>query len=212
MGGVETRERGVRTTSSLAATSTSVRSAAGLIALIVAAYLFVDRPFSTLANTWHHPTAGVDLTYIADVPLPAAALVLLASMFRRMPRPLVAAAIATLAALALKDELKFAFGRPWPDTWIADNPSWIRNHVFGFFPFHGGAGYASFPSGHTTAITAPCTVLWLAVPRLRPVSACLVALVAGGLLVSDYHFVSDVIAGLGLGVGVASVVWRMTDR
>ena len=183
-----------------------------MVLLIVAAYSFVDRPFSTWANAWHRPAFGVDLTYLADLPLPLASVVLLGSMVWRLPRPVVAAAVATLAALALKDELKFAFGRPWPDTWTHGNPSWIRNHVFGFFPFHGGAGYASFPSGHTTAITAPCAVLWRAAPRFRPIAALLVALVAGGLLVSDYHFVSDVLAGLGLGAGVASVVWRAIGR
>ena len=103
-------------------------------------------------------------------------------------------------------------GRPGPDTWIDNNPSWIRNHVFGFFPFHGGAGYASFPSGHTTAITAPCAVLWRAAPAFRPLAVVLVALVACGLLVSDYHFVSDVLAGLGVGTGAASVVWQAITR
>ncbi len=193
----------------------AARGTAGwtLLSLLLAAvsYRFVDRPFSTLANSWHHPAVAVDLTYLADVPLPASVLVVLVAFFRRLPRPVVTAAVATLAALAMKGELKFVFGRPWPDTWIHDNPSWIRNHVFGFFPFHGGAGYASFPSGHTTAITAPSAVWWRAAPRFRPVAAILVAAVACGLLVSDYHFVSDVIAGLALGVAVAHLVASLSE-
>jgi hypothetical protein len=40
------------------------------------------------------------------------------------------------------------FGRTWPESWLGDNPSWIRDDVFGFFPFHGGRGWESFPSGH----------------------------------------------------------------
>ncbi len=177
-------------------------SGLAVLAGIALLYVFADRPFATDANTWHHPALAIDLTFLADVPAPAAAIVLIASVFLRLPRALIAAAVATLVAIGIKDELKFAFGRTWPDTWVHDNPSWIRNHAFGFHPFHGGAGYASFPSGHMTAISAPASVLWRTVPRLRPLAVLLVLLVAAGLLAADYHFPSDVLAGAALGTAV----------
>ena len=108
--------------------------------------------------------------------------------------------------------LKRAFGRTWPETWVNHNPSWIDNHVFGFFPFHGGPGWASFPSGHMFATAGLLGVPWLLLPRLRPLWAVLIALMAIGLYTMDYHFVSDIIAGTGLGAAVATVVVRLDAR
>ena len=31
--------------------------------------------------------------------------------------------------------LAYAFGRYWPDTWVHDNPSLIRDGAYGFHPF-----------------------------------------------------------------------------
>ena len=114
-----------------------------------------------------------------------------------------------------KDELKYAFGRTWPETWTRNNPSLIRDNVFGFFPFHGGPGYASFPSGHTATICAVMTVFWICYPRWRPLYALAMAGVAIGLVGADFHFLSDVIAGgfLGLSVGWITVaLWEIGTR
>lgn len=130
----------------------------------------------------------------------------------KLPRPmrvLFLAALSFLLAIAIKDALKYAFGRPWPETWIHHNPSFIGTHTFGFFPFHGGEGFASFPSGHMTAITAIMGVFCAAWPQLRLLWAALVAATAIGLLGMDYHFVSDVIAGTALGGLVSLAVVRL---
>ena len=95
----------------------------------------------------------------------------------------------------IKDQLKFVFGRTWPDTWINNNPSLIRDGVSGFNFFHGGAGYSAFPSGHTTVTCAVVAVFWVSYPRYRPLYAALVAVVVIGLIGANYHFLSDVIAG-----------------
>jgi membrane-associated phospholipid phosphatase len=119
-----------------------------------------------------------------------------------------------LGAMA-KAELKFAFGRTWPETWTRNNPSLIRDHVYGFFPFHGGPGYASFPSGHTTVVCAVMTVFWICYPRFRPLYALAMAAVAIGLVGANFHFLSDVIAGafLGVSVGWISVaLWESGTR
>jgi len=106
--------------------------------------------------------------------------------------------------------LKFAFGRTWPETWINNNPSLIGNGTYGFNPFHGGSGYNSFPSGHTTAVCAVAAVLWFAYPKLRPLWVLMVIAVGVGLIGADYHFVSDIVAGgfLGASTGwLAVVLW-----
>ena len=76
----------------------------------------------------------------------------------------------------------------------------IDTGAYGFFPFHGGRGWASFPSGHTAVIGAPAAVLWRASTRLRHVATLAVALVAIGLFGADYHFIGDIIAGGMVGV------------
>lgn len=192
-------------------THSRTRGLAGLLAAalaVVVAVLFVDRPLSTLAHdSWHRPPEAVALTYLADVPLPLAGLALAGGGIAvlcgwrpgRAGRVVLAAAVTVLAARAAADELKLLFGRPWPETWIDHNPSWIGTRVFGFFPLHGGRGYASFPSGHTIDIAAPAAVLWRTVPRLRALAVLLVVLVGGGLVAADYHFLSDVLAGAYVG-------------
>jgi membrane-associated phospholipid phosphatase len=186
---------------------------AAWLLLIVLAYLFLDRAVATFSHTYlHRPAICVWLTWIADVPAPASVAGLAAAFiaglcgWRPGPRGRIVllACIVTLAAIAAKDVLKVAFGRPWPETWVDNNPSWIKTATYGFFPFHGGRGYASFPSGHTTAITAPCAVLWRHASALRPLAVALPILVVLGLLGADFHFLSDCLAGAALAVAVAT--------
>lgn len=121
-------------------------------------------------------------------------------------RTVAAASLAFIIAYALKERLKYVMGRTWPETWVNHNPSWIANGAFGFHPFNGGEGWASFPSGHMTMISSVCAVLWARVRRLRWLWALLPALVAIGLFGSDYHWVSDMVAGTFLGVATAAGV------
>ena len=190
-------------------------SCAVLVGLAVA---FVDRPASTWAHATLHGMAVFPwLTHLADFTLPVAAVVLAVAGFGvlagRPPPPwlqtLLACSLATVIAFVIKDQLKFACGRLWPETWTNGNPSWIGNGAYGFHPFHGGDGWESFPSGHTTRITAFMTVLWLRVPRLRWLWGAVVLLVALGLFGADFHFIGDIIAGACLGAACAAgvVTW-----
>ena len=112
---------------------------------------------------------------------------------------LIAAFLAVVLAFAMKETLKYAFGRTWPETWTQQNPSWIGDGAYGFHPFHGGEGWKSFPSGHMTLIAAVSTVVWRRVRRLRWLAATLVVLVAIGLFGADFHFVGDIAGGTFLG-------------
>ena len=110
--------------------------------------------------------------------------------------------LSILVALGINREMKWVFGRTWPESWLGDNPSWIRDGVFGFFPFHGGAGWGSFPSGHTTTVTTLATLLCLVWPELRILWVATVGVVVAGLIGANYHFLSDVIGGIYLGVAI----------
>jgi membrane-associated phospholipid phosphatase len=186
-------------------------AAASCVLLVSVSMLFLDRPWSTWANAHLHDIRGfVWLTWLVDPVPPLIAIglagtgvaALAGQRSARWSRVVLACCLAAAVSIVLKDQLKYAFGRTWPETWIGNNPSWIQNGIFGFQPFHGGPGWASFPSGHTTVIAAPMAVLWQMLPRWRWLWGALVALVAIGLLGADYHWPSDVIAGAYLGAAV----------
>lgn len=199
----------------------------GLLATAIAvtiAYFWLDRPIAYLAHDEAQRFHLFQrLTLIPDALLPLAVVAILLVGLRasigvplsRFETVLFVAGISLALGAMAKTELKFAFGRTWPETWIRNNPSLIRDHVFGFFPFHGGGGYASFPSGHTTIVCAAMTVFWICYPRLRPLYALATATVAIALVGANFHFLSDVIAGafLGVSVGWISVaLWESGTR
>jgi len=198
------------------------RAAAVFAALILAmtlSYFFVDRQ---LAIALHPYTTGVTffvwLTYIA-APLAPIASILAASIgLRALARGFLTstesaflrASCAILIAGVLTYELKEAFGRTWPETWVNNNPSYFGNGTYGFFPFHGGQGWRSFPSGHTTAITAAAGAIWYLWPRLRRFALALALAVAIGLLGADYHWLSDIVAGAIVGVTTGAAAAKIT--
>ena len=189
----------------------AARATAGLatLAILVASIAWVDRPAATLVfSTFHSHRAWFDaLTHLVDPVLPIASLGLLFAAAAGIGgyRPGSAARVAITCCLAvvlvvtLKEQAKYAFGRLWPETWVDNNPSWIGSGSYGFYPFHGGRGWASFPSGHTAVMSAPAAVLWRAIPRHRWFPALAFSLVAIGLFGADYHFLSDILAGALLG-------------
>jgi membrane-associated phospholipid phosphatase len=172
------------------------------VSAVTVSYLWLDRPIALFVHrSLQGFNAFVLLTYIPNVVTPAILIAFVAvglsglssRSIGRLPTVGVLAAASLAVAEVIKDNLKYAFGRTWPETWTGNNPSLIHNGVYGFNPFHGGQGYAAFPSGHTTAICAVMSVLWICYPRFRSVYAACIAAVAVGLICADFHFLSDVI-------------------
>jgi membrane-associated phospholipid phosphatase len=181
----------------------------GTAIAVTVCYLWLDRPLAHFAHDelqQFHLFEKLTLIPEALTPLAVVAFMwlglraLTGAPLSRFQTVLMLSGISLAVAVIIKDQLKYAFGRTWPETWIGNNPSFIRDDVFGFFPFHGGPGYASFPSGHTTAICAVITVFWICYPRFRPLYALCVAAVAVGLVGANFHFLSDAIAGSFLGI------------
>ena len=178
------------------------------VAAIVVSYLWIDQPVAFLVHKEiTTKTLFVELTYIPE-PLPLLAPIaffalglwaVLGKPRSKLHRVLLTCSISFIVADAAKNQLKYDFGRTWPETWVNNNPSLISNGAYGFNFFHGGPGYASFPSGHMTAMCAVASVLWIYYPKFRALYALVVAAVAIGLLGADYHFLSDIIAGSFLG-------------
>ncbi len=185
------------------------------VVLVTLSVTFVDRPvalFSHAAIGRHAIFFDMQAPPNILAPLAGVLVVILglSQMFGRTPRRAervaLTASVALIVAVALKDQLKYIFSRAWPETFIHNNPSLIGDGTYGFFWFHGGPEFASFPSGHTTVAAAVATVVGAAYPRLQPLCWLLMASVAIGLIGMDYHFVGDIIAGgfLGGAVGLCA--------
>lgn len=190
-------------------------SLAVTIVAVVVAFQWLDRPWAFIANGMHaYQNQFAIPTHIVDPLMPMAIVLFLAVglarfygwTLSRLAMTALGCSISVIVAETIKAQLKFVFGRTWPETWIHNNPSLIHDNVYGFNFFHGGPGYASFPSGHTTAICAAVSVLWMVYPKFRVIYALAVAAVVIGLLGADYHFVSDVIAGGFLGTTVGWMI------
>jgi membrane-associated phospholipid phosphatase len=190
-------------------------------ACITFSYFVVDRPFAYFA---HDELRGYRAIFdlVGRLPKVLGPLVIGCTVFfgvrAVMGRPLtkiqtsiVLSALSLALSAILESWLKFAFGRTWPETWVQDNPSLIRDGIHNFNPFHGGLGFAAFPSGHMVAISAIISAFWFRHPRLRGIYAICIATVFIGQLGANYHFVGDLIAGgfVGFSVGLMIIsLWE----
>jgi membrane-associated phospholipid phosphatase len=193
------------------------RSALALVVgalLVTLCYFFVDARVAFFVHDHqvgqHYPWLK-RLTFIPiGCEVIAAVLVVVAAVRRawgpltRFGTTLLAASVSLMITLVLRDYLKYVFGRYWPETWIDNNPSLIRDHAYGFHPFHEGVAYSSFPSGHTARIFAFVSVLWLAYPKGRLLYLLVTVAAMAGLVGMDYHFVGDVVGGAFLGALVGT--------
>ena len=96
-------------------------------------------------------------------------------------------------SFALKTFLKWVFGRMDTRTWLSD-----RSTV-GFHWFAGADGYQGFPSGHMLVYTPLFLALWHFYPRYRRYYALAWSGLFVALIATQYHFLSDVIAGAYIG-------------
>ena len=112
----------------------------------------------------------------------------------------------------LKSALKHAVGR-------INTRFWLRHPGFKEFRWlHGVGNYTSFPSGHVAVFMALAVALWRFYPRYQSTYFGVLSLLALALVLTNYHFISDVIAGAYLGylvdsftqVGLTSISNRST--
>ena len=182
---------------------------------------FIDRPLALFIHAHLPPGPGTArfvlqaMARIAELTGGVAMILLVGLGLLRVARGRLSGlaeigflfALSVVIAETVKTALKLAFGRAWPETWVNGNPSLIRDGVYGFFPFTGEPGWASFPSGHTTAVCAGMMVLWLLLPRGRPLYTVAALAVPIGLVGMNAHFLGDILAGAYLGgaVGIVTV-------
>jgi membrane-associated phospholipid phosphatase len=186
---------------------------------VIASDLWLDKPIALFV----HRSVADKIIFVWLQRLPVAFLLLSLLVFvwcglwALMDRPFsrvqsvgLACSISFIAANFINNQLKYAFGRTWPNTWIENNPSLIQNGVFGFNPFHGGPGFASFPSGHVAAVCAVITVLWWLYASLRPIYVACVAAITIGLIGANFHFLSDILGGIFVGISVGYITTKIS--
>ena len=190
---------------------------AGTTTTVIICFEWLDRPIAVLfKRTITRTQPFVELTHLPDPFLPLAVIIFIAlglwnlsgRVLSRAQNCALLCSISLIVAEAAKAQLKLVFGRTWPDTWIHENPSFLRDGVYGFNFFHGGHEYASFPSGHMAISCAVLSVLWTYYPAWRSLYIFAALAVAAGLIGANYHFFSDVVAGAFVGI---SSGWMVTS-
>lgn len=98
-------------------------------------------------------------------------------------------------AFIVKNILKLVFARIEVRLWLS-NPDTFQLQWFQL----GKSGYDSFPSGHMVVFMTVFMALWQFYPRWRNVYFMGASLLAVALVATNYHYVSDVIAGTYIGM------------
>lgn len=111
-------------------------------------------------------------------------------------------ALSVPLAYIAKDPLKWIFGRINTRIWFLYHES-TQYHWF-----QGGGDYTGFPSGHMAVFTALTAAFCRACPRYSLWSVCLLVLLAAALIITRYHFLSDILAGILLGIFAHMIVVR----
>jgi PAP2 superfamily len=97
--------------------------------------------------------------------------------------------------------VKFAFGR-------INTRFWLQHpHAKEFHWFHGSANFCGFPSGHMAVFTVLIIALSIFYPRYQVFYFTCLILLALALILTNYHFLSDIIAGAYVGLIVHSVTY-----
>ena len=186
-------------------------------AMVAVSFQWLDRLIALLVHSEQRHTYNGVWEWLTHIPNPLIPLALIgfvvlglrALISRSLSNAQAAAFVCSLSVIfaeTTKDQLKFLFGRTWPETWMGNNPSFIRDGVYGFNFMHRGNAYQSFPSGHMATASAVLSVLWIWYPRLRWFWTVGGLAVGAGLVGANYHFLSDVIAGAFLGISIGWLV------
>jgi membrane-associated phospholipid phosphatase len=175
---------------------------------------YLDKPIAILIHNafgpWHLPQSMVHSPAFS-IPLAAALMVLFSGFSAVLGRSLfrfeiviLFCAIAVLVTDTAKNQLKYVFGRTWPDSWEPQILSLVRDNVYGFNFFHHGRSFESFPSGHAALAASVMSILWIFYPRLGLAWAICLGSADIGLVLLNLHFLSDVVAGTFLGVSTGT--------
>ncbi len=193
----------------LLATAHSGYCVIAVLVFCVICYFFIDQRLAwhTLAlphrliNLGNHVTKlGMGWIYFIVLPI----LALIAKFILKKDlwcRKIVFLFCAILASSLLCNVIKVSVGRARPIMLYSKK-------IYGFGFFHSEAFYHSFPSGHSTLITALMLGLALLLPRYWFIFFIIAVLVCASRLVVSAHYLSDVMAGFYLSIWVVPWIYQ----
>jgi membrane-associated phospholipid phosphatase len=186
-----------------------------VLLLVLCSYLFLDERVAIAINRlWmSHPGFSIlsseipDLLFLFVCLITGAAWVAYFSLVRRGIHNVHVWFFHHIAAIVpisfiVKSVLKFMVGRIETRFWL-QYPYREKFHWF-----HGGIAYSGFPSGHMTVFMVLVIALWKYYPRYRRAYIGLLSGLALALILTAYHFISDIIAGAYVGF----LAYYFTDR
>lgn len=169
----------------------------------VGSYLYIDHPLAQSLARGRH-TGGASKLDLPDLLLILVILVTVggwacrfwlprAARWDRLRGCAAALGIAAPLAYVVKDVSKLICGRPTTRLWLEESQPDV------FHWFQGLGEWGGFPSGHMLVLVALGSVMWRHYPQwARWYGWSLVAL-ACALIATNYHFLSDVLAGAYVG-------------
>lgn len=89
---------------------------------------------------------------------------------------------------------------------------WFHEQLYGFYFFKTEAAMRSFPSGHSTTITAAMMAIGLSFRRMWLGCLVLALLVCFSRIVVQAHYLSDVLVGMYLGTLVTLLIYPIFSR
>ena len=175
------------------------------IAMVAAAFLYFDLPVAhrVYGLLGHAKTIGTGFSSV--VLLSAEAAVALWLMVNRIVRGHLSpfreatalACLTSMCAYTINDSvLKLVFGVP--------NPSTVMHGSQHTFNLLGGSSMSGFPSGHMVLAGAFAGVFIRLYRSSTMWLSALLLVAATALVVGDWHFISDVIAGAFIGVSAGA--------
>jgi membrane-associated phospholipid phosphatase len=180
---------------------------------VLVCYFWIDRPVAFFVDRHHlnqvkvfrwltHPPPQVQTW--SPLILTALAVRRAWGPWARWQKTLFVAGVSLIVTDQFRVCLGDVCGRYWPETWFQDNPSLIGNGTYGFHPFQRGDDLGSFPTGHAARILGFMFVWFLVTPSSRLIVAIISVPMLVSLVLMNYHFISDVIAGAFLGAIIAA--------
>jgi hypothetical protein len=109
-------------------------------------------------------------------------------------------------SFGMKIILKWIFGRTEAHNWL------LHPQFYGFHWFAGTKGFLGFPSGHMLVFTPLFLALWDFFPRYRIYYGMVWLSLGVTLIVTEYHFLSDVAAGTYVGLVIYQSVSMALNR
>ncbi|HSH72624.1 MAG TPA: phosphatase PAP2 family protein [Methylophilaceae bacterium] len=185
----------------------------------VASYLYMDEPLAIWIdlNVRSHKLINI---YTSDIPdLLLLSVIVLSTLswaayFYLKSRGIknkhrvffLITGIALPLSFIVKTLLKLVFGRIETRIWLTDHS------LDGMHWFSGENGFDGFPSGHMVVFTTFFVGLWQFYPLYRDLYLVTWLGLAIALMLTNYHFLSDVIAGSYFGALICCSVIYITSR